>query len=101
MCWKKAAGCTSFSFEAGQDYTAVCSVAAAYIYHSLDAFGYIHSLSQTIDEAYVDGISITFGRPRQHLFTYAAATTLESCPCKGGPTGPVTCLAIFLTYFIM
>ena len=88
VCWKKEAGCTSFSFEAGQDYTAVCGVAAGYAYNSPDTFGYTHSPSQTIDEAYVDGISITYGNPRQHLFTYAAAYTFDDCPCRGGATGP-------------
>ena len=85
VCWKKEKGCTSFSFEAGQDYRAVCGVATAYAYGSPDAFG---SPDETIDEAYVDGISITYGSPRQHLFTYAAAYEFEKCPCKGGPTEP-------------
>ena len=89
VCWKEEAGCTSFSFEAGQDYRAVCGVATAYAYGSPDAFGYNHTPDETIDEAYVDGISITYGSPRQHLFTYAATMTLDACPCKGGKPGPV------------
>ena len=88
VCWKKEAGCTSFFFGAGQDYTAVCGVAAGYAFGSPDAFSHIHSPNQTIDEAYVDGLSITYGNPRQHLFTYAVTVFENSCPCKGGPTGP-------------
>ena len=58
------------------------------MYGSPDAFGYTHSSSQTIDEAYVDGISITHGTPRNHLFTYAAAWKITGCPCKGGKEPP-------------
>ena len=88
VCWKKEAGCTSITFEAGQDYTAVCGVTEGYVYGSPDALGYTHSPSQTIDEAYVDGISITYGSPRKHLFTYVAGLTFDSCPCNGGNSGP-------------
>ena len=44
-----------------------------------------------IDEAYVDGVSITYGFPRQHLFTYASGFTSTSptfkgnCPCSSSP----------------
>ena len=88
VCWKSSKGCTSFSFKPKQHYRAVCGAAAAYTYGSPDAFGYIHSSSETIDQAYVDGISITHGHPRQHLFTYAATVVWTSCPCKGGKSGP-------------
>ena len=85
MCWKRSVGCTSITFfSGGQNYRAVCGVAEAYAYGSLDAFGYLHLSFQTINQAYVDGLSITHGSPRQHLFTYAAALTMDDCPCKGG-----------------
>ena len=66
----------------------MCGVVQGYIFGSPDAFGYTHSSSQTIDDAYVDGISITHGSPRNHLFTYAAALSITSCPCKGGKDPP-------------
>ena len=88
MCWKRTKGCTSFSFRPKQSYKAVCGAAAAYAYGSVDAFGYIHSSAETINQAYVDGISITHGVPRRHLFTYAAAVLLDECPCKGERLGP-------------
>ena len=89
MCWKGSIGCTSITFTSGgQNYRAVCGVAEAYAYGSLDAFGYLHFSFQTINQAYVDGLSITHGSPRQHLFTYAAALTMGGCPCKGGRSPP-------------
>ena len=88
VCWKKVAECTSFTFEAGKDYRAVCGVATAYAYGSPDAFGCNRSPSQTIDEAYVDGISIPHSKTCQHIFAYVSAISQGSCPCKGGKPGP-------------
>ena len=84
MCWKGSTGCTGFSFPSKQSYSAVCGFVEGYNYGSPDGFGYTHSPAQTIDQAYVDGISITHGSPRQHLFTYASVWRIKSCPCKGG-----------------
>lgn len=49
----------------------------------------------TLDQAYVDGVSLTWGSPRQHLWTFAAGvsddgTTFagDTCPCRGGETPP-------------
>ena len=46
----------------------------------------------TLDDPYVDGVSITLGNTssgRQHIFTYAAGRDelprIESCPCHGSP----------------
>ena len=51
----------------------------AYQYGSTDAFGpYInqHAPPNTIDTAYVDGVSITHGQsPRHHIWTFASALT--------------------------
>ena len=87
MCWRALSGCTSINYTSGeQSYRAVCGVAEAYAYGNLGAFRNIPS--ETIDRAYVDGLSITHGSPRQHLFTYAATLTMDGCPCKGGRNPP-------------
>jgi len=39
-------------------------------YHSTDAFA--ADLGNTVDDPYVDGVSITHGDPRQHLWTFAS-----------------------------
>ena len=48
---------------------------------------------QTLDDAYVDGVSITLGNvssTRRHIFTYGVGRDelprVESCPCHGAPT---------------
>ena len=42
----------------------------------------------TIIRAYVSGVGLTHGSPRQHIWTFAAAATQsstndEGCPCTG------------------
>lgn len=50
---------------------------------------WLHSFkTETINQTYVDGISITHGIPRRHIFTYAATLWWGSCPCRDGRPGP-------------
>jgi hypothetical protein len=65
-------------------YSKVCGLIRAYQYGTTDAFT-TDDHSYTIDGPYVDGVSLTHGNPRQHIWTFAAATS-ESfsnyiCPC--------------------
>jgi dynein heavy chain len=70
----------------------VCGRAIGYQYGNPDAFG-ANFGSSTINEVYVDGLSITYGMPRQHIWTYAAAVsevpiiayTASNCPCSNNP----------------
>ena len=60
-----------------------------------DAYGYTPvTASNTLDGVYVDGISITTGNPRKHVWTYAVGLsdnfnlfTVHNCPCARYP-GP-------------
>ncbi len=80
-------GCTSITFPVhGVQYSKVCGQVRGYQVGSTDALG-LRSSSVTIDNNYVDGVSITHGAlPRQHIWTFAAAldeTTYNTlaCPC--------------------
>jgi len=82
------AGCSSVSFSTfGVPFTKVCGRAIGYQYHSVDAFGALAGLGSSIDDPYVDGLSITYDTPRQHLWTYAAGHAesgnpgAQNCPC--------------------
>jgi hypothetical protein len=60
-------------------------------FFSTDAFNVRHP--GRIDGAYVEGLSITIGKPRTHIWTYAVGLmNLESrggnCPCAGGNPAP-------------
>ena len=73
-----------------RQYTKVCGRAIGYQYGHTDAFA--GNGGRTINQVYVDGLSITHGSPRQHLWTYAAAVregpstyTGSNCPCSSYP----------------
>ena len=74
----------------GIPYSRVCGRIIAYQLGTPEGFGGINP--QVIDEAYVDGISITFGDPRHHIWTFAATVFTHdySCPCvmNGRATPP-------------
>ena len=82
--------CDSVFFPvSGGDYTSVCGSIRAYQYSRVDGFeAYNDRQVTTIEGAYVAGVSLTHGSPRQHIWTFAAAasetlTDAEGCPCNG------------------
>ena len=81
-----APGCYSVNYSTnGLSYQRVCGRASAYQKSTPD--GFPGAASRTIDDNYVDGISITHGNPRQHLWTYAigAVESGENANCCGCP----------------
>ena len=88
-----AAGCTGINTENfGHRYTQVCGFARGYALDSPDAFSAIErSSSEPLSGNYVDGVSITYGTPPNHLWTYAAGYSESgghpfTCPCNtNGP----------------
>ena len=70
-------------------YTAVCGRAVAYQYGNTNAF-YAEASDNSyhsINDPYMDGISITHGHPRKHIWTYAAGraktdSVSSQCPCS-------------------
>ena len=85
-------GCTSLVFTTDGNYTNVCGRTRGYQYRTPDAFGHVLD-NDTIDSAYLDGISITYGSPRTHLWSYIAgyqedfSVFLAVCPCsRANPT---------------
>ena len=69
------AGCYSVHYSTlGLNYTHVCGRAVGYMSTTPDGLDAIRT-SKTIDHPYVDGLSITYGSPRHHLWTYAAGHT--------------------------
>ena len=87
-------GCTGINTDNyGLNYTQVCGFARGYAFNTPDAFG-IHdrSSSEPLSGNYVDGVSITYGTPPNHLWTYAAGhrENGQDCPCNtGGDTSIV------------
>ena len=90
-----AAGCASAHFYVkGVSYEHICGQAKGYQKGTPEAYD---TSSQSIDGIYVDGISITLGSPRKHVWTYAAGPSDDyngdgkyTCPCAvyPGPSPP-------------
>ena len=84
-----ALSCDSVTFPvSGGEYTRVCGRIRAYQYKNTDGFEvYGDGRVTSIDGAYVEGVSLTHGSPRQHIWTFAAGyseihtTGAVLCPC--------------------
>ena len=94
-------GCASTLFPPlGLNYSQVCGQLRGYQYGRSEAFE-IHigtimaGIPNTIDDRYVDGVSITYERnPRRHIWTFTSGRNTtdfseissQSCPCVTGST---------------
>ena len=88
-------GCSSTIFSTnGIVYQKVCGKARGYQKgHAAYPWGsFLLTDGTTIDTTYVDGLSITYGNPWQHIWTYATGEFDNggiNCPCDGnGDTTP-------------
>ena len=88
------AGCRSVYISSdNRDYTKICGRAIGYQFGSTDGFGpSFYDNMNSLDQIYVDGLSITYGSPRQHVWTYASAVREgnstyigSNCPCSSYP----------------
>ena len=75
-------GCTSVELStANIQYSDVCGRITAYQVGSTDDFQFRRP-NTDINSAYVDGVSLTHGNPRQHIWTFAAAGRIDTiCSC--------------------
>ena len=86
--------CSSVTFPVdGPQYSQVCGRAIAHRWGPNYAFYRYIFESQTINGAYVDGLSLTHGSPRSHIWTFASGLFSGSnesihadlrCPCDPG-----------------
>ena len=82
MCTRSHTGyydCSSVTFPThGVPYTKVCGRARGYQYYATPAFARYHDPGQTtLDSAYVSGLSLTYGSPRSHIWTFAAGLSKD------------------------
>ena len=82
--------CERAAYTTGSaQYNQVCGRITGYQIGSPEAF---LGSSLSIDSVYVDGVSITHGSPRQHIWTFAAGVAEQNadsdtmCPCDTGST---------------
>ena len=86
-------GCTSVIFPThGQQYSRVCGKIIAYQQSHPSAFRpYIQRKDLTLNDSYVDGVSLTCGPGllRQHIWTFAAAYSDKTMACSCSAEGVV------------
>ena len=90
LCTKNtdSPGCSSTVFPVqGVGYSRVCGKIIGYQKSTVDGFQPYHLGGRTVDSTYVDGISLTHGSPRKHIWTLVAALHEYNshwphvCPC--------------------
>ena len=88
--------CQSVKFPSYSiSYSQVCGRVTGYQYGSPDGIA-AAELRNNLNAAYVDGVSLTHGNPRQHIWTFIAglqenvfySNGVHECPCA--PNSPVT-----------
>ena len=92
--YSSVGSCQSIQFPSnGISYSQVCGRVVGYQYDSPDAIYKEGANHDNIDSYYVDGISLTCGSPRQHIWTFMASrheNIFENndnlCPCSVGST---------------
>ena len=77
-------GCSSVIFPThGISYSKVCGLVYGYSKGSPDGFErHHHCPGCPIDGPYLEGVSITYGSPRQHIWSLAATHQLHLCRCS-------------------
>ena len=82
-------GCSSTNFSVQDtEYSKICGKVIGYQYHNTWGFGANRFNTEGIDGVYLDGVSITHGSPRQHVWSFASAPDTIAlthqhvqCPC--------------------
>ena len=93
LCGRRTApGCSAVTYPVdGIRYSKVCGQARGYQYYSTEAFKQVKNDITDINSHYVDGVSITYGNPRHHIWTYAFGLSddynygAHNCPCAKYP----------------
>ena len=90
-----AAGCYSTNFSTfSVPYRKLCGMAVGYQKSTTDGFVAYSFTKRSINGPYVDGVSITYGTPRKHIWTYAMGHSdrgnylpqyPSNCPCSEFP----------------
>ena len=93
VCGRRSTGgsCEGLTYSTGSEqYDQVCGRIIGYQLSTPDAF---RGSSLSIDSSYLDGVSVTYGSPRQHIWSFAGGQDEESagnpavsCPCVTGST---------------
>ena len=84
--------CPATVYSIGFQYSRVCGRTIEYQVVTSDGF---RDTNGSIDQSYLDGVSIIYGTPRIHIWSYVAGVTeigtmghrVNNCPCSTNPGG--------------
>ncbi len=84
-----APGCQGFTIPVPVGrYTRVCGRATGYTAGTPDEFADFGRGRNNIETFYLDGVSLTYGSPRQHIWSFAAGHGVTfRCPCDSTDRG--------------
>ena len=95
VCGRRSTGdgsCEGLNYTTGSEqYDQVCGRIIGYTIGYPEAF--ISGPGRSIDTYYVDGVSVTHGFPRKHIWTFAngldeqRTIPISTCPCVNGSAG--------------
>ena len=97
FCGRSQDGCQSVTFQTFEtSYSQVCGRVYGYGYRTPDGVHrYNNDYTNNINSPYIDGVSLTYGNPRKHLWTFIAGYEhigQATCPCVS--SSPQTAPAI-------
>ena len=88
-CGRFAMGCMSTFYSTGRWYSKVCGRIIGYQVGSPDAFHITGRPPRSVNDMYADGVSVTYGSSRTHLWTFVAGVSQGThqfpkadCPCS-------------------
>ena len=92
--------CPSATFSnGGRSYSKVCGRATGYRIGSPDQFRSRGTITSA-DQNYVDGVSVTHGRPRNHIWTFTAGHNDRfDCPCSTSTSSQIQPSFVGNNYF--
>ena len=80
--------CSATFYSIDQQYSKVCGRVIGYQVGTPDGFLQFHNVTN-LSRGYIDGVSITYGEPRHHIWNYVAGHsernsdhTVGNCPCS-------------------
>ena len=88
LCGRTGVGCNSVHFNSlGIEYSRVCGRVIAYQFATVDGLFSYCDRRTTLDGTFLDGVVLTHGSPRNHIWSFIAnyyqgQTGCRSCPCS-------------------
>ena len=95
MCGGQSSRCISTSFSShGIEYSRLCGRIIAFQFGRTNGLLRYHQNQASIESTFLDGIVLTYGSPRSHIWSFVAGhdqyiTAPHGCPCNTGFTGSV------------